>query len=217
MFNPKSYQNRPLAETHPSVAHPVCLICCLVGWPWFRCSGKRCFRLMVPNCWSLSAPVSQCFNDLILEYLRREIFSEDLSSPEYLACGHSVKVQCPTGNCLFWVRGAITGEKSERYLKQKIFCALKPPWTATPNLSHPCIKQHFVVRRQMTNQDITTTCIYVNQSANVHSVFSFQKLFLHKTAVWENLKCLRVGKNIILSIQSKIKWTCLRLYKVAWI
>lgn len=46
----------------------------------------------------------------------------------------------------------------------------------------------------MTNQDTTTTCIYVNESANAHSVFFFQKPFLHKTAVWGNMKRPRVGK-----------------------
>lgn len=60
----------------------------------------------------------------------------------------------------------------------------------------------------MTNQDTTTTCIYVNESANAHSVFFFQKPFLHKTAVWGNMKRPRVGKkklNYFLSIHIKME------------
>lgn len=60
----------------------------------------------------------------------------------------------------------------------------------------------------MTNQDTTTTCTYVNESANAHSEFFFQKPFLHKTAVWGNMKCPRVGEKKLKyfwSIQIKME------------
>lgn len=76
----------------------------------------------------------------------------------------------------------------------------------------------------MTNQDTTTTCTYVNESANAHPVFFFQKPYLRKTAVWENLKVSQGRKKKVIFCLIKIKWkwdkikrTCLRLYKVSWI
>lgn len=69
-------------------------------------------------------------------------------------------------------------KKSHSELRYPLFIQtnsslLKPPRTAAPNLRHPHLKQHFVLRRQMMNQDTNTTCT-INKSANAHSVFFFR-------------------------------------------
>lgn len=139
-----------------------------------RCSRQCWFRHMVPNIHTA------------LEYLRRgksllerhsvclprwSVFSRISVMWTPSQSKSSVPQEIACSGCV----GQITGEKI--YLRQQIFCVLKPPWTAAPNLSHPRIKQSFVVKRQMTNQDTTTTCTYVNEPANAHSVFVFQNSF----------------------------------------
>lgn len=193
MFNPKSWQTKPLAGAHPSAAYPIFLVSCLLRWPWFRCSRQCWFRHMVPNIHTADLSLHQylylvamCFNDLILEYLRRgkslperppvclprwSIFTRISGMWTLSQSKSSVPQEIAHSGCV----GQITGEKVD--LRQQIFCVLKPPWTSAPNLSHPRIKQSFVARRQMTNQYPTTTCTYVNEPANAHSVFVFQNYF----------------------------------------
>lgn len=69
----------------------------------------------------------------------------------------------------------------------------------------------------MTNQDTTTTCTYVNESAYAHSVFFFSETLsaLDCSVGKSDQSQGRKKKIIFLSIQNKIKWTYLRSYKVA--